>query len=188
MTVLRHGEIMEHGEIRKYPERYWGYAYVRPRTEKKVLETFEGRGLPCYLPLVPKARIHHSTKVISYLPMLPGYVFLSADDDERRELKTGEKHIVQIELLREREHEDRFIEELNILKCCEALSEHEPVLINPEICAGSDVEVTSGALSGLRAKVLRRSDNTDSIILNLPILNLHIEYPVSAETLKLITK
>ena len=81
---------MEHGEIRKYPERYWGYAYVRPRTEKKVLETFEGRGLPCYLPLVPKARIHHSTKVISYLPMLPGYVFLSADDDERRELKTGE--------------------------------------------------------------------------------------------------
>ena len=39
-----------------------------------------------------------------------------------------------------------------------------------------------------QAKVLRRADETDSIVLNLTILNSHIEYPVSAETLQKITK
>jgi transcription antitermination factor NusG len=128
--------------------------------------------------------MHHATKVVSFLPMIPGYVFLSVTDEERRELKISEKHIVQIELLRESSSEETFIKELNILKRCEILAQSEPVLINPEIAAGDDVVVTDGPLSGLQAKVLRRADEANSIVLNLTILNSHIEYPVSAETLK----
>ena len=186
MTVLRRGKIMDFEDIRKHPERSWGYAYVRPRTEKKVKLSLDNRGFPCYLPLMPQARMHHTSKVISYLPMIPGYVFLSLTDDERRELKASEKHIVQIELLRETEKEEIFIRELNILKRCELLAKDEPVLINPEISVGDDVLVTDGPLSGLQAKVLRRADDTNSIILNLTMLNSHIEYPVSAEMLKKI--
>ena len=119
--------------------------------------------------------------------MIPGYVFLSLSDEERRELKISEKHIVQIELLRESSSEETFIEELNILKRCEILAQSEPVLINPEIAAGDNVVVTTGPLAGLQAKVLRRADDTNSIILNLTMLHSHIEYPVSAEMLKKIT-
>ena len=188
LTVLRHGKIMTFEEIRKIPERYWGYAYVKPRTEKKLKSVLEARGIPCFLPLVPKARMHHATKVVSFLPMIPGYVFLSLSDEERRELKISEKHIVQIELLRESSSEETFIEELNILKRCEILAQSEPVLINPEIAAGDNVVVTTGPLAGLQAKVLRRADDTNSIILNLTMLHSHIEYPVSAEMLKKITQ
>jgi transcription antitermination factor NusG len=184
LTVLRHGKIMDFEEIGKIPERYWGYAYVKPRTEKKLKSALEARSIPCFLPLIPKARMHHATKVVSFLPMIPGYVFLSVTDEERRELKISEKHIVQIELLRESSSEETFIRELNILKRCEILAQSEPVLINPEIAAGDDVVVTDGPLSGLQAKVLRRADEANSIVLNLTILNSHIEYPVSAETLK----
>ena len=120
--------------------------------------------------------------------MIPGYVFLSLSDEERRELKISEKHIVQIELLRESSSEETFIKELNVLKRCEILAQSEPILINPAISAGDDVVVTEGPLAGLQAKVLRRADETDSIVLNLTILNSHIEYPVSAETLQKITK
>lgn len=188
LTVLRHGKIMTFEEIRKIPERHWGYAYVKPRTEKKLKSALEARGIPCFLPLIPKARLHHATKVVSFLPMIPGYVFLSLSDEERRELKISEKHIVQIELLRESSSEETFIKELNVLKRCEILAQSEPILINPAISAGDDVVVTEGPLAGLQAKVLRRADETDSIVLNLTILNSHIEYPVSAETLQKITK
>ena len=177
---------MDFEEIGKIPERCWGYAYVKPRTEKKLKSALEARSIPCFLPLIPKARMHHATKVVSFLPMIPGYVFLSVTDEERRELKISEKHIVQIELLRESSSEETFIRELNILKRCEVLAQSEPVLINPEIAAGDDVVVTDGPLSGLQAKVLRRADETDSIVLNLTMLNSHIEYPVSAEKLQKI--
>jgi transcription antitermination factor NusG len=127
--------------------------------------------------------MHHSSKVVSLLPMIPGYVFLSLTDDERRELKSSEKHVVQIELLRESGLEERFINELNILKRCEILAQNEPVLINPEISAGDDVVISDGPLAGLQAKVLRRADENNSIIINLTMLNSHVEYPVSAEKL-----
>ena len=179
---------MTFDKIRKIPERSWGYAYVKPRTEKKVAQTAEAMGVPNYLPLMPKARMHHASKVISHLPMIPGYVFLSLSDEERRNLKIGEKHIVQIELLRDEKQEELFISELNALKCCETLAQSEPVLINPAISAGDDVQVISGPLSGLQAKVLRRADEKNSIVINLNILNSHIEYPVSAETLEKIIR
>ena len=180
--------FMNEERFRKIPEKYWGYAYVRPRTEKKVKTALEAQGIPVYLPLKPKARMHHATKVVSYLPLIPGYIFLNADDDERRKLKTDEKNIVHVELLRDTVKEEKFLSELNALHSCELLAASEPVLINPDILPGDDVEVISGPLAGLKAQVLRRAaDALDTIIINLPILNLHAEYPVSPETLKKIT-
>ena len=181
-------KFMDFEEIHKISERYWGYMYVSPRSEKKVKESLEQKGIPVYLPLIPKARMHHSTKVISHHPMIPGYVFLSADDEERRALKIGNKHIIRIELLRDEAAEEAFIKELNALKRCELIAQTETVLINPEIAAGDDVQITDGPLSGLRTKVARRADDINSIIINLPVLNSHIEYPVSAERLKKITE
>ena len=87
--------------IEKTPDRYWGFAYLRPRTEKKVAEKLAGLNYPVYLPLVNKARLHHGTKVVTALPMIPSYIFLTAGDKERTELKKTVKEFVHIELLRE---------------------------------------------------------------------------------------
>lgn len=159
---------------------------MKPKTEKKVWETLKGRGVVCYLPLVPKARMHHYTKIVTQVPMLASYVFLCVDDEERREIKKDIKEIVQIELLRENGTEEQFIRDLNVLKRCEELAKDRPVLVKPEIVAGDDVLVISGPLKGQQVKVLRRDDHTESIIINLTLLNTHIEYPISAEDLKKI--
>ena len=73
--------------IEKQAGRYWGFAYLRPRTEKKVAEKLAGLNYPVYLPLVNKARLHHGTKVVTSFPMIPSYIFLAAGDLERTELK-----------------------------------------------------------------------------------------------------
>jgi len=141
-----------------------------------------------YLPLKLRARLHHGVRVVSMVPMIAGYVFLCLDDEERSELKRVEEKFVQIELLRDPYDEKILITELNALHQCELLAREAPVLVNPGIQRGDKVLITSGPLKGLETDVLRRKDGSDDVIIvNLTLLNTRVEYPVSAEILKLIT-
>lgn len=175
------------GEIEKTPDRWWGYAYLRPRTEKVVAEILAGRNLPVYLPLVNKARLHHGTKIVTPVPMIPGYIFLAASDQERRDLKRTEKNFVQIELLRNEAEEETLIRELNALRQFEILAKTEEVFVNPGIQRGDKVIVTQGPLKGLETEVIRRDDTHNAIIVNVTILERTVEYPLSADELKKIT-
>jgi len=173
--------------IEKQPGRYWGFAYLRPRTEKKVAEKLAGSNHPVYLPLVNKARLHHGTKVITALPMIPGYIFLAVGDQERTELKKNVRDFVHIELLREQDEEKILIGELNALHQFEILARSKEVLVNPGIQRGDKVVVTSGPLKGLETEVIRRDDARNAIIINISILEKTVEYPLSADELKKIT-
>lgn len=173
--------------IRKIADRNWGFGYLRPRTEKKVALSLAGKEISHYLPLVPRARLHHGTKIITQVPLIAGYIFLSLNEDERNELKRMDDNFVQIELQRVELMENVLIEELNALHQIELLAQTEKVLVNPGIQKGDKVVITQGHLKNLETEVIRRDDETDSIIINLTILNKNIEYPVSAERLKKIT-
>ena len=146
-----------------------------------------GMDIPVYLPLVNKARLHHGTKIVTPFPMIPGYIFLSAGDIERTELKKHEKGFVQIELLREKFEEERLIRELNALHQFEILAQSEEVLVNPGIQRGDKVIVTSGPLKGLETEVICRDDARNAIVINISILEKTVEYPLSADELKKIT-
>ena len=173
--------------IEKTADRYWGFAYLRPRTEKKVAEKLAGLNFPVYLPLVNKARLHHGTKIVTPFPMIPGYIFLAAGDLERTELKKHEKEFVQIELLREKSEEETLIRELNALHQFEILAQTEEVHVNPGIQHGDKVVITQGALKGLETEVIRREDQKNAIVINITILEKTVEYLVPADMLKKLT-
>ena len=158
-----------------------------PRTEKKVAEKLAGLDIPVYLPLVNKARLHHGTKVVTAVPMIPSYIFLAAGDQERSEPKKGVKEFVQIELLREPHEEDTLIRELNALHQFEILAQSKEVLVNPGIQRGDKVVVTQGPLKGLETEVVRRDNARNAIIIHISILEKTVEYPLSADELKKIT-
>ena len=173
--------------IEKTPDRSWGFAYLKPRTEKKVAEHLAGRGVPCYLPVINKARLHHGTKIVTPIPMFPGYIFLALGEQERSELKRSEKNFVHIELLRNDVEEEQLVRELNNLHLIELETAGREVFINPGIQRGDKVIVTQGAMKGLEAEVIRRDDNRNAIIINVTILERTVEYPVSVDELKKIT-
>lgn len=173
--------------ILKQPGRFWGFGYLRSRTEKLVAGKLGAAGVGHYLPLIPKARMHHASRVVSMMPMIPGYVFVCLNDDERYEWKRTCEQFIQIELMRDRYNEDTLVNELNALKKCEALAREMPVVVNPGIRRGDRVEIVSGPLKGLVTDVVRRNDRDNAIIVNLTILNRSVECPVSAEMLKKIT-
>ncbi len=174
--------------IQKIPGRFWGYAYCHPRSEKTVAQALAAAGIPCYLPLMPKARLHHGSKVVSSVPMIPGYIFLAADDLERSDLKRREKRIVRIELLRDPCGEELLISELNVLRHFELIAQTEKVQVNPGLQTGDKVRIVSGELQGLETIVVRRDDDHDAIVVNLTLLEQSVEYTVSAEMLKKITE
>ncbi len=173
--------------IVKQDGRFWGFAYVRPSSEKKVQASLRSMGISEYLPTLPKARMAHSTKIVTQIPMIPGYIFLCADDPERTMIKRSEERIVQLELLRDRYQEEVLIRELNALRQMEQQAQESPVLVNPGIVSGTEVLITAGPLKGLKTTVITRDDTNNSIIVNITILNRHIEYPVSMAYLKEIT-
>ena len=172
--------------IEKYSDRFWGYAYVKPRTEKAVAKVLAGRDVPHYLPIVKKARLHHGAKIVTSFPMFPGYIFLAAGDLERTDLKRTEKNFVQIELIRDNLDEQQLIRELNLLLKLELMAQDKEVLVNPGIMRGDKVLVTQGPLKGLETEVLRRDDTHNSIIVSVTILERTVEYPISADELKKI--
>lgn len=174
-------------EIVKTDNRSWGYAYLRPRTEKKVAEILAGKNVPVYLPLVNKARLHHGTKIVTAVPMIPGYIFLAAGDLERSELKKSGKEIVQIELLRNPLEEETLIRELNALRKLETVAQSGEVQVNPGIRHGDKVLVTQGPLKGLETEVIRREDQKNAIVINITILEKTVEYLIPADMLKKIT-
>ena len=179
---------MDKLEIVKQPGRFWGFAYVRYRAEKKIAERLRNGGVMCYLPTIPHAYMMHSTKVITQVPMFPCYLFLCMDREEATSLRYREKQISQIDLQFDESKENTLIQELNALQKCELLAQQAPVYINPGIKVGDKVQIKDGCLKGLTADVFRRDDENDMIVINITMLGHHVEYPVSAADLKKITE
>ncbi len=175
-------------EITKQDNCYWGFAYVRYRAEKKIAERLQASGITCYLPTVPHAYMMHSTKIITQIPMFPCYMFLQMDRESATDLRYNEKQISRIELQFNEQKEDLLIRELRALQQCELMAQSNPVYINPGIRTGDKVVVTQGALKGLVTDVVRRDDENDLIIINVTMLDQHLEFPVSAGELKKITE
>jgi len=179
---------MDKVNIAKKDDSYWGYAYLRPQTEKKVAEKLRNSGIVCYLPVIPRARMMHYTKVVTEIPMFKSYIFLRLGRYEAADLKTREKQIIKIDLQFEEALEHTLICELRALQQCEELAKSSPILVNPGIRKGDKVLFTTGPLKDLITDVIRRDDEHDAIIVNVSILGQHVEYPVSADELKKITQ
>lgn len=174
-------------QIRKYADRYWGIAYVCPRCEKKIAQELCGKGVICYLPTIPHAYMMHKTKVVTKVPMFPGYLFLCLGREEATDLRYEEKKIRYIDLQFKEERERILLEELSALQKCELLAAESPVFVNPGILAGDKVMITEGCLKGLETIVVRRDDDKNIIIVNITMLDQRIEYPVSVGDLMKIT-
>ncbi len=175
-------------EIVKQDDCHWGFAYVRYRAEKKIAERLQSAGITCYLPTVPHAYMVRGKKIITQIPMFPCYLFLQMNRERATELRYEEKQITRIDLQFNEAREEVLIRELQKLQQCELMAQNSPVYINPGIRSGDKVLVTQGSLKGLEADVIRRDDDNDLIIINVTMLDHHLEFPVSADELKKITE
>ncbi len=140
-------------------------------------------GIPCYLPLLKKMRIHNRGKVFSELPMFSSYVFVCPDALSLTEIKR-QNEILDVTVM-EGAAEKEFIDELNLVRKCEILSRKQKVVVNPGLQPGQTVLVKKGPLQDSEVVVIRRLDEV-SIIVNLRILGQSCECKIAANELQTI--
>lgn len=156
--------------------RTWYVLYVKPRTEKKVVDFLAGIRVFRYLPLLKKVTKVQRRRVVRHLPAFPGYVFTRLDADERRQVFETRMVVRMLDVPRPRQmiHELRQIEH--------ARRTPADLRVAAAYAVGQRVRVVTGPLRGLEGFVKREGRDT-ALVLELSILGRALEASVDSADL-----
>ena len=153
--------------------RTWYVLHVKPRTEKKVDDFIRAIGGAFhYLPLMKKVTKVQRRKVVRWLPVFPGYVFVRLHPDELYRVLNTKQVVHRIEVPQPR----RMIHQLRQVVHAGRLPTEVQVV--ESFTAGEYVRVKSGPLRGIEGQV-RRTGSATSIVLVVEILGRALEAAVS---------
>lgn len=153
-------------------KRTWYVLYVKPRTEKKVVEWMKFYRFFYHLPLYLKIRKVQRRKVRVYLPLFPGYVFTRLNPDERLTILKTNLIISTIQVDKPR----KMIHQLRQIK--NATRNGPVVKVHHSFKEGDLVKITSGAFRGVEG-VVKREGAKATLCLNCEILGASVEVAVS---------
>lgn len=141
----------------------WHVLHTRSRQEKALAESLDARGLEYFLPLIKAPRYYGRRKLVSELPLFPGYVFLRGTLDEVYEADRTKRvaHVIAVN------DQARLEEELAAIR--QALASEATFDPFPYLVRGVRVEVIAGPLRGIRGMVESRT-RRDRLILQVDVL------------------
>jgi transcription antitermination factor NusG len=131
--------------------RAWWVLHTKPRQEKALARQLAKVRIPHFLPTVTRRNLIRNRVLCSHVPLFPGYVFLLADEAERlRSLET--RCVVRALSVPDQEglwHDLGQVERL--------IASGAPIDPAPGLTPGAWVEIRTGALAGLKGKILREA-------------------------------
>ncbi|HTD53179.1 MAG TPA: transcription termination/antitermination NusG family protein [Thermoanaerobaculia bacterium] len=127
----------------------WWVAHVRSRQEKALARHLTRSGVPFYLPLHEKSVRAAGRRLVSYLPLFPGYVFCRGTGAERV-VAIRTNLVCQILEVREQRLLTQELSQLRLLQSSGAqLMPHVP------LAPGDAVRIAQGAFQGYVGVVVR---------------------------------
>jgi transcription antitermination factor NusG len=127
----------------------WWVLHTRPRQEKALARDLCARGIPHYLPLLPRRFVSRGRLLTCYVPLFPGYAFLLADPSDRvAALATG--RVVQSLAVRDQQRLWHDLQQIHRL-----LRSGAQVRPEDRLAPGTKIEIRTGALAGLRGVIQR---------------------------------
>jgi transcription antitermination factor NusG len=159
------------------PDGPWIVAHVRPRGEAALAAGLHRSGV-AGLVLYEERRRRYAGKgsQVGLVPMLGGYVFVSANRDQADAIYRTERVVRLINPPRP----EVLAAELRALVALVGLATG-PVVVRPELVPGTPVEIGTGTFAGLRAVVLRRQNATE-IVVNIELLGQSVSTRVPVDT------
>ena len=139
-------------------DRQWWVVYTKARQEKALARDLLAFRTPFYLPLVQKTSVNRGRKILSYIPLFAGYVFLYGSEEERfRTLTTN-----RISKVLTVDDSERLLHDLRRLR--QLIATNAPLTVESRLVPGNRVRVRHGALAGLEGAVLTRRGTTRLLI------------------------
>jgi len=128
--------------------RYWWVIHTKPRQEKSLARALYGGKVPFYLPLISRTRRVRGSRITSYLPLFPGYVFLLGDREERLKALAMSPVVRSLEVV----GQDRLWHDL--IQIHSLIESGAPITPEDQLAPGALVEICSGPLAGLKGTIL----------------------------------
>jgi transcription antitermination factor NusG len=157
----------------------WWVAHVRSRQEKSLARFIAPLEVPFYLPQGQKERRRKGRRIVSHLPLFPGYLFFRGSASQRIAVLRSN---VVVRLL-EVPDQDLLTRELRELR---ALQEAGATLTPyVPIAPGSAVRVVEGPFSGYTGKVVRERSGL-RLIVSVSMLRQAVAVEFAREILVLV--
>jgi len=158
-------------------KRAWYVLHVKPRTEKKVESFLRIYRCFSYLPCWKKVTKRQRRKVVTELPVFPGYVFTRLSPDER--VKMLQTNLLVRTILAA----DSRLMVHQLRQVARALRGERPVKVVHSFKSGDCVRITHGPLRGTEGYV-KRDGAQASLVLNVEILGQAVEISISPEDIE----
>ncbi len=132
-------------------EAVWWCLHTKPRQEKSTARELRVNDIAYYLPQVVKeSRTPGGRKIQSVVPLFPGYVFINGDDNDRLVAFRGHRLVNVLPVVDQQSlsHDLRQIHTM--------LNSGLAISAEPTMPVGALVRITTGPLSGMEGKVIRR--------------------------------
>jgi transcription antitermination factor NusG len=158
------------------PDGPWLVLHVKPRQEKRLIADLRRLPFPglCFFERRLRRYPGKGTQE-SLVPLLSGYLFVSAARDDRPALFATGRLVRIIEV----PQPERLTGDLRNL-CQLVGAARSPLVVRPELVAGSAVTVTHGTFAGCTGVVQRR-ERTCELVVNLEMLGQSVAVTLPAD-------
>ena len=174
-------------EFTKENGMIWQPVFTLPRNEKKLFASLSADGIAAYLPMRRITSVHpvvskgksYCYKREFHVPMFPGYLFARISPGLRSELKRN-RSVIRILPVTDLE-EEKLLDELNMIRELENVSEHQEFDITNGLVKGIRVQFTEGEFSGWEGFVLDAPGQDGFAYINVTCVNasVKIRYPAA---------
>lgn len=144
-------QLWQEVESEAASSRQWWCLHTKPRQEKAVARELRIQKIRYYLPQVVKEdRTPQGRKTRSIIPLFTSYLFLLGDAVERvQSMKTN--RLVRVIDVRDQDMLKNDLQQIH-----QMLSSGLPVVPEPIIPVGARVRITTGPLTGIEGRVIKR--------------------------------
>lgn len=145
-------------------KKKWHAVYVSSRTEKKITDLLNNKGIEAYVPIIKTMRQWSDRKKMVELPLLNGYVFVKINSAENEKVMQT-RGIVNFVRSEGKIAVIRDVE-IERLKQLVQLGYHlEATSINKKYSEGDKIKISSGVLKGIEGFVVRTKENNQIEVL-----------------------
>jgi transcription antitermination factor NusG len=162
------------------PSEPWLVVHSYPRQEKRLAFDLARKRIPGLLFFERRVRRYPGKGAqTSLVPLLGGYLFVSAGRDRRDEIFATERVVRVLEP----RSQDRLPRDLASLRAL-VLNATEPLMVRPELVAGRRVQVRDGAFAGCEGVIARRQNRLE-LVVNIALLGTSVSVTLPAELAEL---
>jgi transcription antitermination factor NusG len=136
----------------------WRVVHTKPRQEKSLARQLHEKGVPFFLPLIPKRARIRGKIMESYLPLFGGYVFLLGNEEDHLFAKMTRR------VARTLEVSDQAALWGDLRQIHRLIATGVAIRSEDQLTPGSPVEIQSGPLAGLRGVIVKSATGNRFVV------------------------